>query len=133
MSDREAILFANEAFYQAFRDRDMDAMEDLWSEREDVTCIHPGWPLLLNRKDVLQSWMSILANPESPAVQSDNAVVRQAGDMAYVTCYERIDDNVLVATNVFVRDGRRWRMMHHQAGPTSAAPAPEQNRAPSVN
>lgn len=133
MSDREAILFANEAFYQSFRDRNMDAMEDLWSEREDITCIHPGWPLLAKRSEVLQSWLSILANPDAPAVQCDHASVRQAGDMAYVTCYERIADNVLIATNVFVREGRRWRLMHHQAGPTSSAPAPETTEAPSVN
>ena len=25
------VLFANEAFYRAFADRDMDAMEDLWA------------------------------------------------------------------------------------------------------
>lgn len=133
MSEREAILFANEAFYQAFADRDMDAMEALWAEREDITCIHPGWPALIGRQGVLKSWLSILANPESPAVTCHDASAHQAGEMAYVLCYERIDGNVLVATNVFVRDGRRWRLMHHQAGPTSGAPEPDETPAPKAN
>tara|TARA_R110002167_G_scaffold247296_1_gene452869 strand:- start:1940 stop:2341 length:402 start_codon:yes stop_codon:yes gene_type:complete len=133
MSDREAILFANEAFYQAFADRDMDAMEALWAARDDLTCTHPGWPPLIGRRQVLQSWLSILANPESPAVSCHGASAHQAGDVAYVLCYERIDGNVLAATNVFVRDGKRWRLMHHQAGPTSGAPEEDETPARSVN
>ena len=31
MSDTDAVLFANEAFYQAFADRDEPAMETVWS------------------------------------------------------------------------------------------------------
>ena len=41
-----AVLFANEAFYRAFADRDMDAMAALWAADGPVACIHPGWPAL---------------------------------------------------------------------------------------
>ena len=133
MSEREAILFANDAFYQAFADRDVDAMGTLWAARDDVTCIHPGWPPLTGRRAVLQSWLSIMANPQSPKISCHQAKAFQAGEMAYVLCYERIDGNILVATNVFVRDGRQWRIMHHQAGPTSGAPDEDETPERSVN
>jgi len=42
--DIQAALFANEAFYRAFADRDIDAMDALWARGEPVLCIHPGWP-----------------------------------------------------------------------------------------
>lgn len=133
MRDREAILFANEAFYQAFRDSDIDTMDTIWAPQDNVTCIHPGWPYLTGRGDVMQSWMSILANPASPDVYCHHASVHQLGDTAYVMCYEQIEGNVLVATNVFVRNGRSWQMVHHQAGPAGGAPAPEDADEPSVN
>jgi hypothetical protein len=42
IADREQVLFANEAFYRAFADRDIDAMDALWARGEPVLCIHPG-------------------------------------------------------------------------------------------
>jgi hypothetical protein len=51
-----------------------------------------------------------------------------------VICFEEIMNTFLVATNVFVREGRVWKMVHHQAGPTSAQPEIEQGApAASVN
>src|SRR5215468_8451467 len=68
MSEREALLFANEAFYQAFADRDIAAMEAAWASDGPIACIHPGWPPLAGREAVIESWRRILANDESPQV-----------------------------------------------------------------
>ncbi|MDP6691717.1 MAG: nuclear transport factor 2 family protein [Alphaproteobacteria bacterium] len=122
MTELDAVLFANEAFYRAFADRDMAAMAEVWAEHAPLSCIHPGWGLLEGRDDVLQSWEAILGNPGSPAVGCLAAKVHMQGDMAYVLCYEEIEDNYLIATNIFVHEGRRWRLVHHQAGPTAEEP-----------
>ncbi len=126
MPERTALLFANEAFYRAFADRDMDAMEEVWSATAPVACIHPGWGALSGREDVLESWAAIIANPDSPdiRVQAPEAILH--GDVGFVICYEEIAGQYLIATNVFVRDGRIWRMVHHQAGPTAAVPEPDE-------
>jgi len=44
------------------------------------------------------------------------------GDAALVTCYEGSNDDPahLAATNVFVLEGERWRMVHHHAGPIAS-------------
>ena len=42
--------FANEAFYLAFASKDMDAMTNVWSARDGIVCLHPGWPLLAGRE-----------------------------------------------------------------------------------
>ena len=39
------------------------------------------------------------------------------GDLAIVTCEESLDDNTLVATNIFAREDGAWRLVHHQASP----------------
>ncbi len=125
MSELDAVLFANEAFYRAFADRDMGVMAEAWAEDAPVSCIHPGWGLLEGREIVLQSWQAILSNPGSPAIQCHAARAHIHGEMAHVVCYEEIEGNYLIATNIFVHEGKRWRLVHHQAGPTAEDPPVE--------
>ncbi len=125
MPYREALLFANEAFYLAFADRDMAAMEDAWSATAPVACIHPGWGVLTGRDEVLESWTAIIANPDSPDIRVHAPEPHLYGDVGFVVCYEEIAGQYLIATNIFVRDGSVWRMVHHQAGPTAAVPDPD--------
>ena len=45
-ADLEAVLEANQAFYEAFEARDIDAMSELWEHTDRVVCTHPGWATL---------------------------------------------------------------------------------------
>ena len=127
MPDTDAVLFANEAFYQAFAERDVDAMEDLWSREAPVSCIHPGWGVIFGREEVMRSWTAIITSEGAPPITCHGAVASLYGDTAFVVCFEMLGENVLIATNVFVREGHIWKIVHHQAGPTSAAPPPEED------
>jgi hypothetical protein len=134
MSDREAVLFANDAFYVCFAGNDYEGLERLWARTAPVTCIHPGWEALYGRGPVMESWLAIIQNG-APAIQCREPRVALYGDTATVICYERAEGGYLIATNVFVREDGEWRMTHHQAGPTRGAPAPEVEGGPpaSVN
>lgn len=133
MPETEAVLFANEAFYRAFADRDVEAMDALWARRAPVACIHPGWSALEGRATVMQSWRAIMGNPASPAIRPRAAKAYLLGEVAFVVCFEEIEGQFLLATNIFVREDGRWRIAHHQAGPTNAAPPPETGAKPTVN
>lgn len=37
-------------------------------------------------------------------------------------CFEKVEDQYLVASNIFVREGRGWKLSHHQAGPVATPP-----------
>jgi ketosteroid isomerase-like protein len=111
------VLEANQAFYRAFNSGDAAAMDGLWAERHPVACIHPGWDVLDGRRDVLASWRNILDSPAAPDVTCSVAEARVLGETAFVTCHEVLPDGRLAATNVFVREDGRWRMVHHQASP----------------
>ena len=65
--ERPAVLFANEAFYRAFADRDFKAMSELWAHDLPSVCIHPGWPALTGRTRILASWERILGG-QAPAI-----------------------------------------------------------------
>src|SRR5439155_25932004 len=118
----DAILFANESFYRAFAARDAAAMEALWATDLPVACVHPGWAPLTDRAAVMQSWRNILSNANAPKVVCRSPRLFHYGDVAAVVCFEMIEGQFLVATNLFVRQGNAWKMVHHQAGPTAEAP-----------
>ena len=118
--DTAEILVANEAFYRAFAERDARAMDELWARASPVACIHPGWAPLFGRARVMAAWRSLLENPRSPTVHCLEPTAHVLADTAYVICYETLAEARLVATNVFVREGGSWRLVHHQAGPVAA-------------
>lgn len=122
--EREAarVLAANERFYAAFRAGDAAAIEALTATTALVACIHPGGPALVGRAAALESWRAILGGSGRPAIHCEGAVAHLLGDAAFVTCYERIGDDWLVATNVFALEAGEWRLAHHHAGPTAIVP-----------
>lgn len=122
MSDSETLLFANEFFYRAFAGRDMRGLEEIWHNSPGVSCIHPGWNPVIGRIAVLQSFRTILQGASPPDVRCLAPKPVLLGDSAYVLCHEALGGNYLVATNIFVRDGRLWRLHHHHAGPAVNPP-----------
>jgi ketosteroid isomerase-like protein len=130
MSDREAILFANDAFYAAFAGGDFDQMRDVWAEDREISCIHPGWRPLIGQQDVMGSWAAILSSGETAEIRFTGGQVFITGDGAYVTGFERMPGTLLTTTNVFIRDGSVWRMVHHQAGPCEDRTAADREDEP---
>ncbi len=129
-----AVLDANATFYRAFTDGDYAAMSDLWAERAPVACLHPTAQAFIGRSLVLDAWREILSATSRFLLRCDEPVVHILGDAAIVTCYEGTDDDPahLAATNVFVMEDGRWRMVHHHAGPISS-PRPRPQSALSMN
>ena len=122
MAERDAVLFANEAFYHAFSHGDVAAMDALWSVAAPVSCIHPGWGAILDREEIMASWSAILSDDNAPDIRCRDADAQIYGDVAVVICLETMGEGSLIATNIFCREGRLWKIVHHQAGPTSAMP-----------
>ena len=113
----EEVLAANEAFYQAFNQRDLDLMATVWASSDQVSCIHPGWNVLQGRENVLESWRAILTNPGQPRIVAGGASVAFVGPVALVLGRELVGGSPLVSTNLFVREGDAWKLLHHQSGP----------------
>ena len=117
MSDEDAILAANAAYYRAFSAGDFAAMSRIWAD-DGVSCVHPGWMPLVGRDAVIESYRAILTGPSRVRIahRDDSAIV--TGDEGRVVCIEIVENTALLAaTNVYRRVGGTWRMVHHQASP----------------
>jgi ketosteroid isomerase-like protein len=130
MDDERAVEQANTEFYDAFEAVDLDRMSKVWAEGSyaaSVTCVHPGWPMLRGRAEVLRTWALIMANTPYIQFVLTDVNIDVHGDQAIVTCGENIltaDDETetgflaggsVVTTNIFVRDeAGEWRLwLHH--------------------
>jgi len=94
-------------------------MSEIWAD-DDVSCVHPGWPVLIGRQRVLQSYRDILGNPMREPIAHQCEQVLRSGVEARVLCVEIVGELALAATNWFRRINGAWRMIHHQASPIAA-------------
>ncbi|MFD8014911.1 nuclear transport factor 2 family protein [Streptomyces sp. NPDC058955] len=138
-ADRAAVEAANTAFYTAMEEGDFDRLEDLWLDdgATDISCVHPGWPVLTGRGEVLRSYALIMAHTDYIQFFLTDVRVSLSGDTALVTCTENIlsggpaEDGaelgplvgqLVVATNAFRRTPEGWRIWSHHASPVIAEP-----------
>lgn len=138
--DERAVVEANAAFYEAFEQKSLSAMGEVWAAASPVTCIHPGWGLLVGRDAVLESWRAIFASTVSARCRLRRPRVFVAGDAAWVVLVEELAleqvggervHAMVLATNLFVRENGRFRMVNHQAGPAPEAEMAEPEEPPS--
>ena len=120
----EEALFANDTFYLTFTSKNFEAMDRLWASEHPTLCIHPGWPALTERKDVVESWKRILENPGQPGMDFYNARALVVGDIVLVICYEELSGSIMVATNGFVEERGVIKLFHHHSGPCAQPPRP---------
>ncbi|MET9339411.1 nuclear transport factor 2 family protein [Nonomuraea sp. NPDC003804] len=129
--DIAAIETVNQAFYTAIEDADLDKMTEIWAEDTadgQVSCVHPGWSMLSGRAEVLRSWALIMANTTYIQFVLTDVQTTVLGDVAILTCVENIltageegeasfAAGKVVASNVYVRSGRGWRLWMHHGSP----------------
>lgn len=127
----EEVLSTNAAFYEALATGDFGLMQKVWSNTDDVTCIHPGWGSILGRQSVMRSWETILQSPPKIACTEPRGFV--SGDSAYVIAYENLGDGRLIATNLFRLEDDAWKMIHHQAGVARPASTPQRPSHTSIH
>ncbi|MFD8825078.1 nuclear transport factor 2 family protein [Streptomyces sp. NPDC059605] len=142
-ADIAAVEEANTAFYETMERGDFEELSGLWLPGEDLTvsCVHPGWPVLTGRGEVLRSYALIMANTEYIQFFLTDVGISMTGDTALVTCTENIlsggpaeDGNELgplvgqlvVATNVFRRTPDGWKLWSHHGSPVLAETGEEE-------
>jgi ketosteroid isomerase-like protein len=122
-SDEEAVLSANQAFYDAFEAGDLDAMSDVWEHSDRVVCTHPGWATLRGWAAVSGSWFALFHNGQHLQFIVTAQHAQVLGDTAVVTCDENLlgqgASGTVAALNLFVRDSGAWKLLAHHGSPVA--------------
>ena len=118
---------ADDAFYKAFGQRDLDLMGRIWSLSDDVTAIQPDFDVpFAGRKAVMKSWQGIFGHNATVVVIGPSDAIQVEGEVAWsVGSYEffavRRDNGSMVrlpkvlVTKIFEKQGDNWRLVHYHA------------------
>jgi len=129
------VLDVNAEFYAAFERADFDAMAAIWADDDAVVCVHPGASPIRGQRDVMRSWLALMAHAQYIQFFLTDVDAAVVDDIATVTCTENVlsagadmpQDSFAggsaAATNVFRRTPDGWRLWVHHASPVlSVAP-----------
>ncbi len=134
----DEVLAVHAAFYAAFERADYDAMTQIWADDDAVVCVHPGASPIRGHRDVMRSWLALMANAayiQFFLTDVEGAII---DDVATVTCTENVlsagaDTPIgtfaggsATATNVFRRISGTWRLWVHHASPVLSVPPDEE-------
>lgn len=136
---QHALRAVNQAFYAAFEQLDLTAMTNLWARKVLVSCVHPGWDLVLGHEAVMQSFRTIFEGTSEIHFHSEDTQVTAGAEMGWVVSREVLStavrgvpvENTLTAVNTFVLEQGVWRVAHHHAAPLLAG-KPRTARKPDV-
>ena len=123
--DYEAIKTANEAFYDAFSNRDIKNMNLLWWQGATSLCIHPGGTVLMGWETIKDSWESIFKNTDSFEIEIEILKLEIDRAVGYVVVREIVLQSSggrkvkapSIATNIFQKMAQKWYLVHHHGSP----------------
>jgi len=127
---------SDNAFYEALERCDLEGMMAVWSEDEEIICVHPAGPRLTGQDQVRESWARLFAGGPQARLQVASQVAIGGMMLAVHSVHEiftlpgaKPGDPLplpIAATNVYLRTAAGWRMIAHHASPAPAqnAPAP---------
>ena len=126
-------------FYEALREADIGRLMAVWSDDDDIVCVHPGGPRVVGVAAIRASFEAIFERGGIP-VQPDQvrrtrtleAAVHNVVETVAIASAEGTQQAYVVATNVYLKTALGWRLVVHHASPGSALPPHENVEAPST-
>lgn len=114
-------------FYEALASGDIERLMALWSEDDEIACVHPGGPRLVGHAAVRASFAAIFDNGAIPVrpqqvqrVESGGASVHHVLERVDIASAEGPQTAWVIATNVFFKTAQGWRLVLHHGSPGSA-------------
>lgn len=115
-------------FYAAMRRGDVDRLLALWSDDEEICCVHPGGSRLVGAAAIRASFAALFANG---SIDAEPHEVRrlESHSSAVHSLVERVRAKTAsgerfawaVATNFYLKSAHGWRLVAHHASPGTAA------------
>ena len=111
-------------FYEALQQADLDKLMAVWSDDDDIACVHPGGPRVAGPAAIRASFEAIFANGAIPLqpqrvrrLQSLGCAVHHVTERVTLADANGERSAWVLATNVYVKTAQGWRMVAHHASP----------------
>ncbi len=126
-------------FYEALQRGDIERLMAVWSDDEEISCVHPGGPRVVGAAAIRSAFEAIFANgavnarPEKVRrLQTHASAVHSVLEHIQIMTTEGPQSAWVVATNVYLKGALGWRLVAHHASPGSPREVQEIVEAASV-
>ena len=113
-------------FYEALQRADIEALMAVWSDDDEIVCVHPGGPRMVGSAAIRASFEALFGNgaidvrPEKVRrLQALNCAVHSVQERVNVPTEQGPKAAWVMATNVYVKSSRGWALAAHHASPGS--------------
>jgi ketosteroid isomerase-like protein len=113
-------------FYEALQRGDIERLMSVWSDDEEISCVHPGGPRVVGAGAIRSAFESIFAHgavnarPERVRrLQTLSCSVHSVLEQIQIMTPEGPQTAWVVATNVYLKTAQGWRLVSHHASPGS--------------
>lgn len=111
-------------FYEALQRGDIEKLMAVWSDDDDIACVHPGGPRLIGAAAIRASFEAIFGNgainaaPERVRrVLTHSCAVHSVLERVEVMGADGPQAAWVIATNVYLKGALGWRLVAHHASP----------------
>ncbi len=126
-------------FYEALQRGDIDRLMALWSDDDDIACVHPGGPRLVGAPAIRASFDAMFANGSIDArpervrrLDVHSTAVHSVLERIRILTSEGERFAWVIATNVYVKSAQGWRLVAHHASPGTSAEVQDVAEAASI-
>jgi ketosteroid isomerase-like protein len=126
-------------FYEALQRGDIDRLMAVWSDDDEISCVHPGGPRVVGAAAIRSAFEAVFANgavnarPEKVRrLQTHASAVHSVLEHIQLMTAEGPQSAWVVATNVYLKGAQGWRLVAHHASPGSPREMQEIVEAASV-
>ena len=126
-------------FYEALRQGDIDKLMAVWSDDDEIVCVHPGGPRLVGPGAIRAAFEAMFghgavnAQPEKVRrLRTLACAVHSVVERVQVMTKEGPQSAWVIATNVYLKSGQGWRLVAHHASPGTQNEPREVADPPSV-
>ena len=126
-------------FYEALQRGDLERLMAVWSDDEEISCVHPGGPRVVGATAIRSAFEAIFASgavnaqPEKVRrLQTHACAVHSVLEHVRMMTTEGLQSAWVVATNVYLKGAQGWRLVSHHASPGTPREVQEIVEAASV-
>ncbi len=126
-------------FYEALQQADIDKLMAVWSDDDEIACVHPGGPRVTGPGGIRASFEAIFANGAIPLqpqqvrrLQTMGCAVHHVVERIALVDEKGARSAWVLATNVYVKTTQGWRLVVHHASPGGDVAEPAPGEAPST-
>ena len=124
---------AEDAFYDALDEGDLDQLLSVWAESDDICCLLPMYPMIQSRQGVKDIFTHLFSQGHGVSltishlgwIQTDDIAIHQVEETIQNPPPNTTPTPPFYGTNIYRKDETGWRLIVHQNAPTPPPPPPE--------